>query len=341
MESADSNPLISVIIPVYNAEKYLRRSLDSLLAQDFGQWEAICVDDGSQDGSSALLDEYATADSRFVVIHQENTGVAAARNHGLDQARGKLLIFLDADDWYAPEAFGIYSRALQDGGADIACSAYIRQYDDREPEVFEKYKRMPSGIKPVDRRSLGRIVCCGWGKAYRKEIVETNRLRFQEGMKMGEDALFVYHYLAHCRNVALIPTPLYNYFLNENSALQQGIHGRYPLEVYDQNIRVPLLASDYMRKVVSERRRRLEYDYFFLQHALRERDLWKQQTKEEPILNRELMRRALRYVLVLAARTTSISAWYLLSTYLSRPLLQRVRNSIRYRLNKYLGFCAR
>ena len=93
----------SVIIPVYNVEPYLRICLDSVLAQTFTDWEAICVDDGSTDGSGAILDEYAALDSRFRVIHQSNAGVSAARNAALDVATGEMVMFLDADDVWSSQ----------------------------------------------------------------------------------------------------------------------------------------------------------------------------------------------------------------------------------------------
>lgn len=96
---------ISVIIPVYNVEPYLRECLDSVLGQTFTDWEAVCVDDGSRDGSSAILDEYAARDSRFQVIHQSNKGLSAARNAGMDAAKGEWLFFLDSDDVIVLDAF--------------------------------------------------------------------------------------------------------------------------------------------------------------------------------------------------------------------------------------------
>ena len=90
--------MFSIVIPVYNVAPYLRECLDSLLAQTCADWEAVCVDDGSTDSSGAILDEYAAKDSRFVVVHQENRGVSAARNKGLDIAKGEWLVFLDGDD---------------------------------------------------------------------------------------------------------------------------------------------------------------------------------------------------------------------------------------------------
>ncbi len=106
------NPLFSIIIPVYNVAHFLRECLDSVLAQTFSDWEAICVDDGSSDNSGTILDEYAEKDSRFLVIHQRNVGVGVARNRGLDVATGRWVLFLDADDVWSVNLLAILSDAI-------------------------------------------------------------------------------------------------------------------------------------------------------------------------------------------------------------------------------------
>lgn len=100
-----NNPKISIIVPVYNVEKYLRRCLDSIVTQTFTDWECICVDDGSPDNSGEILDEYAVKDKLFVIIHKENGGVSSARNAGFDTARGEWISFVDSDDWIERDCF--------------------------------------------------------------------------------------------------------------------------------------------------------------------------------------------------------------------------------------------
>ena len=100
-------PKISIIIPVYNVEKYLRRCLDSVLNQTFAGWQAICVDDGSPDNCAAILDEYAARDKRFAVIHQKNGGLSDARNAGLKKASGKYVLYLDSDDFLHPQTLEV------------------------------------------------------------------------------------------------------------------------------------------------------------------------------------------------------------------------------------------
>ena len=119
---------ISVIIPVYNAEKHLRRCLDSLSAQTFRDWEAVCVDDGSRDGSPAILDEYAARDSRFKVIHKENGGVSSARNAALEASAGKWLMFVDSDDFLHPQAMEICLGLGERDSSDLVTFTYNRPY---------------------------------------------------------------------------------------------------------------------------------------------------------------------------------------------------------------------
>lgn len=109
-----SSPKISIIVPVYNVEKYIRRCLDSIAGQTFTDWECICVDDGTPDASGKICDEYAQKDGRFVVIHKENGGVSSARNVGLDVAKGEYVTFCDSDDWVEKEMLEVfYNTALK------------------------------------------------------------------------------------------------------------------------------------------------------------------------------------------------------------------------------------
>lgn len=119
-------PKISVIIPVYNVEKYLRRCLDSVLSQTFSDWEAICVDDGTKDSSGKIIDEYAAKDSRFVAVHKENGGLSDARNAAMEHVRGEFVVYLDSDDFIHPQTFEIAMSIQRRSGADI-----VSWYKDR------------------------------------------------------------------------------------------------------------------------------------------------------------------------------------------------------------------
>ena len=119
-------PKVSIIVPVYNAESVLRRCVDSILAQEFRDFELLLMDDGSKDQSGAICDEYAAADSRVRVVHKENSGVSATRNLALDMARGEYIQFLDADDWITPEATRLFVYHIETSHADMVISDFYR-----------------------------------------------------------------------------------------------------------------------------------------------------------------------------------------------------------------------
>ena len=124
-------PKISIIIPMYNVEKYLRRCLDSVQNQTFKQWQAICVDDGSPDKSGEIAEEYAKKDKRFIVVHKENGGLSDARNYGMPHATGQYIMFLDSDDFIHPQTMEIaYNTAIKNK-SDIVSFTYDRIYRPR------------------------------------------------------------------------------------------------------------------------------------------------------------------------------------------------------------------
>ena len=124
-------PKISIIIPMFNVEKYLRRCLDSVLNQTFKDWQAICVDDGSPDKSGNIAEEYAKKDKRFVVVHKKNGGLSDARNAGFPYAKGKYIMYLDSDDFIHPQTMEIAYQAAEDNDADIVSFQYDRAYRPR------------------------------------------------------------------------------------------------------------------------------------------------------------------------------------------------------------------
>ena len=137
-------PKVSVIVPVYNAEKYLRRSLDSLKIQTLQEFEVILIDDGSKDFSSAICDEYVGSDSRFSVIHKQNEGVSAARQTGLDAAHGEYVIHVDSDDWVEPTMLEeLYTKAISEN-ADIVICDYFNNIGPKQTVCNQR----PSSLEP-------------------------------------------------------------------------------------------------------------------------------------------------------------------------------------------------
>ena len=124
-------PMVSIIVPVYNAEQYLRRCVDSILNQEYTDFELFLVNDGSTDSSGDICEEYGDKDHRVIVIQKENTGVSDSRNLALDRARGKYLQFLDSDDWITPDATRLFVRAAEEYGCDMVISDFYRVVGER------------------------------------------------------------------------------------------------------------------------------------------------------------------------------------------------------------------
>lgn len=183
--------LISVIIPVYNAQKYLAQCLDSVLANTWNELEVICVNDGSTDRSGAILQEYAQKDSRVVLIEQTNSGVSAARNAGLEQMRGDCVAFVDADDFIAPDFFESLARALTASDADIAVCGTLKCDDS----FFDKFKQTYLSGEPAEYRdSSDQIISDSYlfsymtGRIFAVSCLEG--VRFPSSLSLGEDTAF-------------------------------------------------------------------------------------------------------------------------------------------------------
>lgn len=191
MCSTNDKQLISVIVPVYNAEKKLRRSVGSLLSQTYTRLEVILVDDGSQDSSYAVCMELSQADSRVRVIHMENRGLSRARNVGLDNAEGKYVVFCDADDRMAPEAVMCLYQCMDDD-VQLGVVGACFEYEDGSVAVWRQFED-----KLYTRSDdCGMILRYGtvWGKIFRRDLIEAGHLRFVEEV-CTEDCLFMWSYL--------------------------------------------------------------------------------------------------------------------------------------------------
>ncbi len=217
-------PEISVIVPVYKAERYLRGCVDSILNQSFSDLEVILVDDGSPDGSGGICDEYAGRDSRVRVVHQENQGQSAARNRAMDMARGSWLCFVDSDDAIHPQMLQrLYQAALDTGAAMSMCRMW------EAPRMPEGFLQSPSGTCRVLEMDEETLVDCldrgeypGWvacAKLVRREVARGKP--FTPG-RVYEDNEAVCHWLLAAGRLARIPDALYYYRTNPDSTTQGG-----------------------------------------------------------------------------------------------------------------------
>lgn len=220
--------MISVIVPVYKVEKYLRWCLDSLAAQTLDDIEIIIVDDGSPDGCPAICDEYAAKDARMKVVHKENGGLLSARKAGLAASCGDYIGFVDGDDWVEPDTFLNMYKAVCEYSPDMVLSDFLCDYGDRaEPsnqcfeEGFYGRERLEKEIFPrmlFDGRfySFGVNPNC-WSKLVRRELIKKNLLPVDERIRMGEDAAFIYPCLLDSQSISCLKTPTYHYRITGQS----------------------------------------------------------------------------------------------------------------------------
>lgn len=212
--------LFSVIIPVYNVEKYLRACLDSMLNQIFSDWEAVCVNDGSTDSSASILAEYAAKDNRFRVVEQLNAGLSAARNTGMRNATGDYVLFLDSDDWLETDALEALARNLD--GEDMVCFSgrrYLELEDRYLPSDQLEEETYQSGMEYYNRNALQRrdfAFVCVVLRAYKRTFLVENDLRFKEGI-YHEDNLFTPQACYYAQGVRVINDCLYDYRVRGNS----------------------------------------------------------------------------------------------------------------------------
>jgi len=204
-----NTPKISVIVPIYNAEKYLNECIDSILNQDFTDFELLLVDDGSNDNSGQLCDEYAKKDKHIKVFHKNNGGVSSARNLGIDNAKGEYIIFIDSDDYVDVN----YLSILMSGGeSDLVITGYDSFGYKVENFSFENAEYFGQKISICLSRYLNSIPFrVPWDKRYKSEIIRKYSIRFDPSLKIAEDTVFVQTYLLYCDTLELKKGIPYHY----------------------------------------------------------------------------------------------------------------------------------
>lgn len=208
---------ISVIVPVYNVAAYLPQCLDSILGQDHENLEVILIDDGSKDASGLICDQYAAADSRVRVIHQQNGGAAAAKNAGLRVASGEYLSFVDSDDYLEPNVYGYMLEVLKSEGADAAQFAFRDVYQQRsEDQVFCSGRSVVDGKAYLLRFPTDWTCALLWNKLYRRGLFDG--VFFEEGHKI-DDEYFTYQGILNARTVVCDQRIIYNYRRRASSVM--------------------------------------------------------------------------------------------------------------------------
>lgn len=229
-----SSPFFSVIVPVYNVEKYLRKCVDSILSQSFMDFEVILIDDGSPDNCPTICDEYAKRDCRVKVIHKPNGGVSSARNAGLNAAIGEYITFVDSDDWIMSNMLEEFHKMLRNDYPDLAICGYESVDEDgnitngRNSESITEF----TGVHKMDNDLFWKLFsakrigsCCD--KALKTEFIRSKKLSFDEHMVFCEDTDFILRYLSAMeqnRCISVSDERLYCYMTTDHGSAVQRFH---------------------------------------------------------------------------------------------------------------------
>ncbi len=261
-------PSVSIIVPVYNAEKTIGRCIDSILTQSYKDFELLLLDDGSEDGSGRICDEFAKRDMRIQVLHKGNSGVSDTRNQGIAMARGKYLQFVDSDDWITPDATDYFMRTVTEHDCDMVIADFYRVIGDR---VAQKGDIEKDGI--MDRTSYAASMLQKpanfyygvlWNKFYKRAIIEKYAIKMDTAVSWCEDFMFNMEYVRHINTIYALKLPLYYYVKTKDSLVSQGFSVKKTIQMkrtvfacYNHFYREVLGEEDY------ERRRGRVYRFLF------------------------------------------------------------------------------
>ena len=229
--------MVSVIIPVYNIQKYIGKCIESVMNQTYKDLEVILVDDGSTDLSGKICDEYAKKDNRLTVIHTSNQGVSAARNTAIDVMKGQYVIFVDGDDWLAPDMIECLWKGMQETVAQISvCDTYQTDGEYYEIRQFYKYAGDKQEFLENEKYDLVRFTATLWNKLISRDVIKN--CRFNTKVRYAEDLEFLVSILENVKKIKIINKPLYYYRYNrQGNVVSSTINPRY-MDLLNVNCRV-------------------------------------------------------------------------------------------------------
>lgn len=266
-----NEPRFSIVVPVYNTEKELERCVRSVTCQSCRSFELILVDDGSRDRSGALCDAFSAEDDRIVAIHQQNAGSSAARNTGIQAARGKYLLFLDSDDlWDDASALEKLSNLIDDHPADVICFG-VRIYDDDGTFVKERlpkpYEWADTSKEAVLRQLVysNQYFSASYVKAIRREFFVQGDLFFTKGLISGEDGEWSGKVMLRANSIAVLPEAFYKRIRRESGGITSSIGVRNIQDVFRAIKAGTELVEE---KAESETLKKLYLEYWAYQYAM-------------------------------------------------------------------------
>ena len=238
---------ISVVVPVYNVEKYLRKCIDSIINQTYKNLEIILVDDGSPDKCGEICDEYAKKDDRIKVIHKKNAGVSSARNDGIDNATGEYIIFVDSDDWLEDNAIEIMVDKLNEYDYDcVFCNFYMNTKKDKKVRDFldENYKNddiYNNIFKIINLPNFN----SPWSKLFKAKIIKENNLYFPKDIPICEDGIFFISYIENIKSIVFVSEPVYNYSVTNASSAMVKYHRDYYkyIKIFTDTLKKVLMSN--------------------------------------------------------------------------------------------------
>ncbi|MGL5568829.1 MAG: glycosyltransferase family 2 protein [Cetobacterium sp.] len=247
-------PKISIVVPVYNVEKYLKRCIDSILAQTFKEFELIIINDGASDNSSKILDEYSKIDERIKVIHKKNEGCSAARNDGIKLSKAEYIGFVDGDDYIEPKMYEkLYNQIKKNENVDmIECGVKINNLLTKEKEII---------LPKVYSSAV-------WSKLFKLKIIKKYNIYFPMNTYMGEDLAFIEKYVFVSKDIFYVKEALYNYHLNEGSV---SINFKKRIEIYKSLDDIIKFKKNYNIKGKNKiiKKRILDYGFEYAIDALK------------------------------------------------------------------------
>ena len=233
----ENKELISVIVPIFNVEKYLKKTIESIISQIYIYIEIILVDDGSNDTSSEICEFYAKKDKRIKVFYQENKGVSSARNLGISNANGKYIVFIDGDDYVTPEYISSLYNDIEENNVDLAVQMYINYFNKKKKirSVKEDINKKMSGIEFIDYEILDGRDCSSYVKIYKKSIIDKFEIKFNECISNLEDMLFLFEYCLQCKDIMYTSKTNYYRIIRNDGVVFSGFNEKKltALKVFD------------------------------------------------------------------------------------------------------------
>lgn len=252
---------ISIIVPVYNAELYLKECVESIINQNYHNIELILINDGSKDNSEKICINYANKDKRIKYIYQNNSGVSSARNAGLEIASGEYILFVDSDDFLEKNAISKLLKNITD--VDLLCFGYNEVYIDKSIKVC--FEKKINNCKEIEEKILldNKIGGFLWNKIFKSKIIKNNNLKFNKEIHFCEDLLFVTEYIKYCKKTKYQNECLYNYRMRKNSASGNFFNKKSLSILYVYEILISKYKDNY--KILSD----LKYKYIINYYKLK------------------------------------------------------------------------